>query len=596
MKRSFYIPLGVAVFFVLLYTLARLALPGQDVTTTQVVAGMLPPAPYPPDFELSLKKLPHLTVSLHQQDEAPAHLPWETAVDFPDIGSPQARKGGCLRICNVGSYPANFLAFGSPTPQFFHYNLFDCINIPLVREHPQTGQIIPGLAEAWAYHDGLLWFRLHQNARYSNGRPVRAGDFALGVLLRHQVGETGIGQFATELRVYGERILALRPKSPGYAAHLRAAKLLHPAEPGFYSEFTPNYATQYAWRIPPTTGAYSVSKTERGRLISLSRNKQWWAKDIKGFRFTHNIDSIEHHFLTDEAQSWELFLRGKLDMIQTRNVVAWQDKLNHEHEQIKQYSFKLQYPMPPYGITINAKQITDLSTRRGLLHAMDMQHAMSVIFRGEAERLPNFATGYQALPLAAQTWEFSPQTAEQHFRAAGYTRRGKDGIWQKNDGTRLSVRLAFTPSEKITTLVSLLSQRAALCGAEIIPDPMSWQRCASLVQEQRHDMLFWATVAGHPLPNYKSSFHSDAAGHDAPFCLKNEEMDKAIDRLDAANNQREALQACTQIESLIQRAAIWLPGWMENRVNVAAWPHVRLPDDGYRTYDIVDSHVIWIEP
>ncbi len=592
-----------AIFFVALavilggvYTLARLALQSNNAPAMPVVAVEQRPAPYPADFEAQLERLTHISVSLHAGNSLPSNIPWQTAESFPVIGSPQAQKGGRLRVSNVGPYPANFLAFGSPTPQFFHYNLFDCIEIPLVREHPQSGQTIPGLADAWASHHGMLWFRIDSRARYSNGCPVRAADFALGILLRHRAGVAAIEHFATELHVYGDSVLAIRPKRMSYAAHLRAAAYLHPAEPGFYRDFGADYATRYAERIPPTTGAYTVSKVQRGRLICLSRNPHWWARDIKGFRFTHNVDSIEHHFLTDEAQAWELFLRGKLDMMQTRNIVAWQDKLRQADARIIPHSFTMRCPMPPYGIALNAQQLPDIHLRRGLLYAMDMQQAMNVVFRGEAERLPQFASGYSMLSSTPGCYKYSPQDAEQCFRAAGYTHRGKDGIWRKQDGTRLSVRLAFSPSEKISTLVALLAQSAAQCGAEIIADPRPWQNCASLVHNKRHQMLFWATVAARPLPDYKGCFHSSASAVNAPFCLQNAHMDAAIESVETASTQQQVSDACAKVEQLIQHLAIWLPGWMENRVHVAAWSHVQLPQSACSVYDIADAHTLWITP
>ena len=59
-----------------------------------------------------------------------------------------------------------------------------------------------------------------------------------------------------------------------------------------------------------TTGAYVIGRCERGRLIELRRNPHWWAADLRYRRYTCNADSIEHHFLTDEAQAWELLCGG----------------------------------------------------------------------------------------------------------------------------------------------------------------------------------------------------------------------------------------------------------------------------------------------
>lgn len=594
MKKSSYIIIVVSLMVALLYGLAHMATPTADLPELHENTTPLPPAPYPADFESQLAKIPGISIHLHDVTAVPQNIPWSQHVEFPAIGSTEATKGGTLRLCNVGPYPANFLAFGSPTPQFFHYNLFDCIEVPLVREHPDTGQEIPGIAEKWAQHEGKLWFYLHPKASYSNGRPVRAADFALYILMLHKLGNKGLSSHISGMDVYGDSVLAITPAQHNMLPFATVSSYLRATEPGFYREFSSDYEKRYANRIPPTTGAYTVGKTQRGRCITLQRIKNWWAAELPGFRYTCNVDYIEHHFLTDEAQAWEFFLRGKLDLMQTRNIVAWQDYLHNADARIIQHTLNINYPMPPYGIAINAEALPDVELRRGLMQAMDMQHAMNVIFRGEADRLPQFSTGYRHLPHKSQQYQYAPDKARACFAAAGYTKHGADGILRREDGTKLSIRLAYTPSQKINTLVNMLVQSAAACGLEIVPEPLPWQNCSDLLRKKQHHMLFWATVATRPIPNYRRHFHSSAAGDDAPFCLNNEEMDQAICAVESATTPEETVRACAAVDSLIQRLAIWLPGWMENRAHVAAWKHVKLPVSGYKTYDVVDSHTLWI--
>ena len=594
MKKTCFISAGLVLLGLILYLLAGLSTHTAEPLNAAVSVQAQPPAPYPQDFEQRLARMSSMKIELHADSDAPPNIPWETADEFPEIGSPLATKGGTLRLSNVGPFPANFLAFGSPAPQFFHYNLFERIDVPLVRAHPDTGQPIPGLAEYRALHKGMLWFKLNPAVRYSNGRPLRAADFALGVYLREQVGDITAGHLIEELHVYGDGILAVKPRKSRVLPFITASAVLHPAEPGFYAEFGSDYQQRYQNRIPPTTGAYTVGKVQRGRLITLVRNDSWWAEELDGFRYTCNADCIEHHFLTDEAQAWEMFLRGKLDTMQTRNIVAWQEYLNNADERIVQQRFEVIQPMPPYGIALNASALTDLNLRRGLLQAMDMQHAMQIIFRGEAERLPQFTCGYRHLNHSTPQYQYNPEQARSCFAAAGYTIAGADGILQRPDGTRLSIRLAYTPNEKVNTLVTLLAQSAAACGAEIVAEPLPWQNCAELVKKKQHHMLFWATMHSCPLPDYRRFFHSAAQGEDAPFCLADEQMDAAIERCEQAQDITSAAKACANIDKLIYESAIWLPGWMENRVNIAHWPHVHFPQGTYTTYDLVESHTYWI--
>lgn len=558
------------------------------------------PAPYPTDFEEQLRREPRLAISLLPEEQLPADLPWQNGQPAPPIGSPQARKGGTLRLSNVGPFPANFLAFGSPTPQFFHYNLFTNIDIPLVREHPATGQEIPGLAETWCRRGHSLFFRLQTKARYSNGRPVRARDFALGTLLRLRCGDCTIAQHINALKIYGDSTLEVILSHPHPAPELTISQLLRPAEPGFYRDFGQDYTQRYAQRIPPTTGAYTVTEVQRGRRIVLSRVAHWWAAELPGFRHTHNIDRIEHHFLTDEAQVWELFLRGGLDLVQTRNVTAWQSKLEGvaaaEDGRIVQHTLELKLPMPPYGIAFNTRTLPDLNLRKGLMHALDMPGAIATLFRGYAEQLPHFTTGYRRAPHTCPRYDFNPEKARAAFARAGYTKQGKDGILSKEDGSRLRVHFAYTPSDKLSTLATHLRQSAAACGAELVLQPQAWQHLDRQVSEGQHELIFWATMPGYPLPNYERFFHSSARGADAPFLLNDKEIDSAIETVQQSATAEQTAQAVAHLDRLIFERAIWLPGWMENQALIAAWQHVKLPTNYAGVYDVAESHQLRIEP
>ncbi len=589
--------LWIAGFVILLLWLAQHAVPSGGSSEPRAAAQLLPPAPYPVDLEQQLARLQDADISLQAESELPPDLPWQSSSDAPPVGSLEARRGGTLRLCNVGPFPSNFLAFGSVSPQFFHYNLFERIDIPLVWEHPATGQEMPGLAEAWCVHGGSVFFRLNPQARYSNGRPVRARDFALGALLRRKAG---IVPGFKPLRIYGDSVVEVSLTGTGIEPVICAARLLHPAEPGFYADFSGNYAELYAQRIPPTTGAYTVSEIQRGRLIALERVPNWWGDSLPAFRHMYNIQRIEHHFLADEAQAWEMFRNGRLDIMQTRNIAAWQTKPESipaaQDGRIALHCLRLQCPMPPYGIALNAQALPEVELRRGIMQALDMDKVVEVLFRGYAERLRHFSSGYRQLTHSTDTYSFNPAAARACFARAGYTEAGADGILRRPDGTRLSVRFSFTPSDKLNTIASLLAQSAAACGLELIPEPLPWQNISKQLREGSHQLTFWATMPDYLLPEYERFFHSSATGFDAPFRLNSPEMDAAIARVKQACTPDEAAAACAQVDAIIHREAIWLPGWMENHALIATWQHVHIPQHYSGPYDIAESHQLWVSP
>lgn len=533
----------------------------------------------------------------------PTGLSWQDGMQEPEIGDSAARKGGRMRRCNVGPYPANFLAFGSPQPQFFHYNLFTAIEVPLVRRHPVTGNEIPGTASHWSVAGRIVRFRLNAAATYSNGRPVRAADYALGALLRAEAGcADALSAAVEEVCVEGDECLAVTLRETTLQPVLTAAALLHAAEPGFYAEFGSDYRKRYAHRIPPGTGGYTVGRTERGRMIELVRVRNWWAKDRKYYRYSCNADAVEHHFPTDEAQAWELLMRGRLDMLQTRNITAWHQRAETAPPPLQRHIFRAEYPLPPYGIAFNTRTLSCPHLRRGLMHALDMERAVQLIFRGEGERLRTFASGYGDLsPTGTPFHQFDVQEARAAFDRAGYTVQGADGILQQEDGSRLSIRLTYTPHDKISTLVSILVQSAAVCGAEIVPDAVPWQTAQRKGDEQRHQLLFWAAMPGEPFPDYRRFFGAGAGGPDAPFGVNDTALNAAMDACEQARTRDELTRAIAAADSRIAELCIWLPGWKENVVRLICHPRVRFPDcetcrfSTPTPYEVEDAHLYWID-
>ena len=583
----------------LLAAVAWWATRGNDAPEAQAAALCGEPAPYPADFVERLGRVQGIALAVRERVELPAGLAWQNGAGEPEIGDAAAQKGGRLRVSNVGPYPAHFLAFGG-TPQFFLYSLFTTVELPLVARHPQTGADIPGTAQQWALQGDKLYLRLHPAARYSNGRPLRAADYVLGALLRAECGDAGFEQLreaASSLVACGDDVLVLTLRQRARSA-AAASTLLHAAEPAFYAEFGSDYRTRYADRVPPTTGGYTLGRTERGRMAELVRVRDWWAKDLPFYRHTCNVDGIEHHFLTDEAQAWEFLLRGKLDLLQTRNVSTWRQRFPElEAAGLHTTSLRAEYPMPPYGIALNAEALPSAELRRGLLHAMDMDAAVALLFCGEGERLPTFHTGYGRLtPRNTPRPAYDPAAARAAFAAAGYAEAGEDGILCTAAGERLSVRLTYTPNDKTSTLAAVLAQSARRCGAEIVPEPVAWQQAARQQEEGRCHMLFWATVApAEPAP--ARFFGSRAAGYDAPFRLHDERVDSLIAAYEQAEGTEARAAALAAVDARLSELSVWLPGWKENRIYAAHTPRLRFPRAfAPAQYELTETHLYWIAP
>ena len=180
--------------------------------------------------------------------DIPAGLIWENGMEQPDIGDPAALKGGVFRKY-IPSFPPTIRPFGDNSNNSFRGDLYDYIEIPLVNLHPDTMEIIPGVAREWATSkDGrTIYFRLDPEARYSDGSPIHASDFLVGVYLRisdHIVNPYSKQYFRESIAqvvMYDDHTLSVAlPEAKIYAPLIAGS--LTPSPPGFYAAYGSDYS------------------------------------------------------------------------------------------------------------------------------------------------------------------------------------------------------------------------------------------------------------------------------------------------------------------------------------------------------------------
>ncbi len=108
----------------------------------------------------------------------PGDLKWLTNDSDPVFASPDARKGGILRDA-ILDFPLTFRVVGPDSNSSFRGEILGN-QLSLIGIHPNTLNTIPELATHWAYGNDkkTMYFKLNPGARWSDGVPVTADDFA----------------------------------------------------------------------------------------------------------------------------------------------------------------------------------------------------------------------------------------------------------------------------------------------------------------------------------------------------------------------------------------------------------------------------------
>jgi microcin C transport system substrate-binding protein len=135
--------------------------------------------------------------------DLPADLSWENGMELPDLGSPEATKGG-TEYSFVQDLPRTLRYVGPDTNGAFRRYLLDDVTLPLAVMHPDRAfEFFPGIAAEWAVDEdsATVYAKLDPDARWSDGEPVTAQLAALRGLVaaaRFKVGRAlvSLGQAA----------------------------------------------------------------------------------------------------------------------------------------------------------------------------------------------------------------------------------------------------------------------------------------------------------------------------------------------------------------------------------------------------------------
>lgn len=557
------------------------------------------------------------------ETELPPNLTWTTNLDDPEIGSPNAKKGGTYKTFIPGlAFPPTLRCVGKGGNNSFRSYHWNNIELGLVGVHPNTGNVIPSLADRWAVAEDkqTVYFHIDDRAKWSDGEEVVADDFLmafyvyLSPYLTEQFYRTYYGEQFNGISSYGKDYICVRLANPKPKTAFFAAVV--PFQTKFYTAFGPDFEERYNWLPRPTTGAYKIlpEDIKKGRSITLSRVQDWWAKDLKYYRYIYNPDRLEYRLIRDMEKVFVLFKRGEIDVFPViNNMKYWYEKTEVPevfNGYIEKATFYNDYPRSPYGLYFNQAYapLANLDVRIGLQHATHWDRAIKFDMRGDANRLQILNDGFGKFSNPdIVTREYSPKLASEAFARAGYTKKDAKGIWTNDQGQKLSFTISYTKSPFIDQIMQRLKEEALKAGVEYKLEGQDGTANYQMVAQKKHQIAFAAWGITPPFPDYYEFFHSKEAydpGTKTPRSMTNNVFtyaDPAMDQLLEANRnattEDEIQQTSYQIEEKIHAEAVWSPGWKKDTYRTCHWRWIQWPDDyNVRISDEPEmSYVFWID-
>jgi microcin C transport system substrate-binding protein len=390
---------------------------------------------------------------------------------------------------------------------------------------------------------------------------------------------------------------------------------LVPFQTKFYREFGPDFETRYNWRPRPTTGAYQIleSDIKKGQSITLTRVKNWWAKDQKYYRYLYNPDRIEYKLIRELEKAFVLFKRGEIELFPLGQPKFWYEKTEIPQVfdgYVEKATFFNDYPRSPYGLYFNQAYplLADINIRIGLQHATHWQRVIDYDMRGDANRLHIMNDGFGKFSHnSIVTREFSPAKAAEAFARAGYDKKANDGVWTNAEGQKLSFTITYAKSAFVDQIMQRLKEEALKAGVEYKLEGLDGTESFQKSAQKKHQIAFAAWGITPPFPDYFEFFHSSDAyepGTKTPramtnniFTYANRETDKILEANRNARSEDEVMNTSYRIEEIIHNEALLCPGWKKDFYRYAYWRWVKWPEKhNIRISDEPEmGYVFWID-
>jgi oligopeptide transport system substrate-binding protein len=399
-----------------------------------------------------------------------------------------------------------------------------------------SGDVIPGIATSWQVDQtGTKYtFQLRKDALWSNGKPIRAQDFANA--WKRVLDPKRGSPVANDLRliVGAGEIMSGRapPSSLGVATPTDEVLVVNLVQPApFFPElvahsaafpvYSEESASSHDARSWVSNGPYLLSSWQPGSQIVLVRNKHYWDAN------TVHVPTVQYHFAPDQNAQFAAYRAGQFDMTDTipSNAIA---SIRTEHPSeivIAPYLatayYGLNFERPPFK---GNKQL-----RQALAMAIDRARLVEAMGLGQIGAL-----GF----VPPSSWNYSPQRwtweslsdadriaeARKLYANAGYSPQRP-----------LALRLLYNsnPEIKQTALIIAAMWKEVLgVETEFIDEEFR------VYLQSRHDKTKWDVVrlawnadysdASNFLEIFRSSSPNNDTGYSDPV------LDKLLD--DAGNS------------------------------------------------------------
>jgi peptide/nickel transport system substrate-binding protein len=241
-------------------------------------------------------------------------------------------------------------------------------------------------------------FHLDPRARFSDGQPVLAEDVLFSWALLRDKGRPNHRQYYSKV-VKAE---ALNPHTVRFdleGANDRELPLILGLMPVLPKHAVDVATFEETSMSPPLgSGPYRVSAVKPGASVTLTRNPDYWGRDLPVNRGLWNFDEIRLDFYREANGQFEAFKRGLYDFRVETEPLRWHDGYDFpavRNGEVIRDTIKTGLPQPSEFLVFNTRRpvFSDIRVRQALTLLFDFEWINRNYFFGLYGRSASFFAG-----------------------------------------------------------------------------------------------------------------------------------------------------------------------------------------------------------
>jgi len=541
--------------------------------------------------------------------------------DFVSLpyANPSAPKGGQITLGNTGGFDSlnPFVAKGT-SPWQLAFLTHEAL---MGRSWDEPFTLYGLLAESVETAEDRSWveFTLREGAQFSDGSPVTVDDVMFSYTLLGTEGHPryhGLYSQIETMEQTGPRSVRITFNTDNRELALLAG--MRPILSRSQWEGR-EFANAPLQDVPLGSGPYVISRYEGSRFVQLTRNPDYWGKDVPLQQGMHNFDDIRLDFYGDATVLFEAFKAGEISALREFNAQDWASRYDFPsvtRGDIVKTEITHEKPSGMTGFVMNTRRVPfdDWRVRDAMIAAFNFEYINDTLNGSAQPRITSYFSnsilGMTAGPASGRVAELlmpyqdslPPGTISGYdlpvadgsarnragiraalvqLEAAGYS--AQDGTMRRGDGTPLTFTILLGKGGTENVAIAEIYQQALKrLGVEVTVETVDDAQLVARSATFDFDMTFFRRALslspGNEQRFYWGSEAAEQPGSRNLMGARSPAIDGMINEMLNARSTERFVAATRALDRVLTAGRYVIPFWSYTEGRIGHVRQMKHPD------------------